>query len=505
MGNAVIVPNPDNTPREVTTGYQRQNENLAMGNAGYANIYLRDNSMAAGSVFELNGNLVKVMENTPVAGVDDIPSPGIERFVYVVASPDETEGSVSFYLIEGPTANGHGVEGWIAQWEPFKGGWYVKGTNDRVLLRCRIYLDGSGNRWLQGRYVMVGAFDINTIPPPIGGDEILTSTVKGNASVFSQAGWVRFELASGAGGGNSAGGNGTAGEDGSVGNSIVGGGAGGTGGGGQTADTNNIISGTFYHEGGVITAYVGGSGFAGGNGADGADGVDSATAGGWNGGGSGGGGGGGGGGGAGAGEESWITSGKQKFTAEKVTPGSGGCGGASGAGGGGSGGTGAGAGDNSASGGTGGYGTLEHIRRLYNSTALGATNVLNNANENIDIALPLGNGGNGLSTGNTGRGFGGIGGGATTQTNFLTGGSTDNPPSTATRRNGGIPGFGWGGAGAGGGGGGNGGNGGAASGTGNAGGNGGPGGGGGGGGAPGWFRPTGSPAAGYVSLFYLGV
>jgi len=101
MGNAVIVPNPDNEPREVTTGYQRQNENLAMGNAGYANIYLRDNSMAAGSVFELNGNLVKVMENTPVAGVDDIPSPGIERFVYVVASPDETEGSVSFYLIEG--------------------------------------------------------------------------------------------------------------------------------------------------------------------------------------------------------------------------------------------------------------------------------------------------------------------------------------------------------------------------------------------------------------------
>jgi len=471
MGNAVIVPNPDNEPREVTTGYQRQNENLAMGNAGYANVYLRENSMAAGSVFELNGNLVKVMENTPVAGVDDIPSPGIERFVYVVASPDETEGSVSFYLIEGPTAPQFGIEGWIAQWEPFKGGWYVKGTNDRVLLRCNIYPDGSGNRWLQGRYVMVGAFDINTIPPPIGGDEILTSTVKGQTSVFSQAGWVRFELASGAGGGVETG------ENGGMGGVPGTGGINGPGGGGQTADTYNIISGTFYHEGGTIIAYVGGSGFRGGNGSDGNVGSSGSGR-----------GGGGGGGGCGAGEESWIISGKQKYVAERVNPGGGGN---SGAGGTSSGGI---AGGNISS---GGNGTLEHIRRLYNSGALGIDTTLNNSNENIDLLLPFGNGENGSSNGNAGRGFGGIGGGATAQTNFLTGLNASLTSNHAfirnTRRRGGVPGFGWGGGGAGGG---QGGDAGFAVGIGGS---------GGGGGAPGWFRPTGSPAAGYVSLFYLGV
>ena len=478
MAIAVIVPNPDNVPGAVTTGYQRQNENLLMGNAGYANVFIfNGNTISEGSVFELNGNLCKVMEHAPIGGM---AAANINVMQYVVARPGSTNAAVTFDLIPGPNiAMGETLDTWQAHWDSLKGGWYIRNTNNRVLMQCFIRQGAGGQRELVIARAMVGGLALAPIPPNAGGTLIASRNTKGAQTVNCPPGWVRYEMASGAGGNVSAPGGGDAISTGiSAIDQFP-----GIGAGGQVASVSNQVTGTFYHPGGIIAISVGGNGFNGGRGAGGILGSGPLTA--------HPGSGGGGGGGAGAGEESTIASGDQKFSTERVNPGSGGEGGegrsvtTTGVGG--------------IPGGDGGGGIFENIRVLNNSTPIGGTAAIAEGS-NLDILLPLENGEDGGINGGTtsvGRGFGGRGNTSIpnqNQLNFITGAFVSPTTIGTMLINGGTPGNGWGGGGGGGGSA-------ASRPVGNT-----PpvGGGGGGGGAPGWLRPINSAAAGFINLFYLG-
>lgn len=82
---AIIMQNPDNIPSAVSTGYQLQNELLYAGNTGLCNVHFSDDytKIISGSVFELNGKLIKCTADETIAGIGSIASNSY-FFIYAI-------------------------------------------------------------------------------------------------------------------------------------------------------------------------------------------------------------------------------------------------------------------------------------------------------------------------------------------------------------------------------------------------------------------------------------
>ena len=267
--SALIIQNPDNVPGAVTTGYQLQNTVLFAAMTGFVNTAIDriNRRIRQGSVFELDGNIVRV---TADVGIGGTLFPNNINFVYAIPAGD---GIVNFQFSMTPPT-----------WNANKGGWYRGSTNERALMTA---VTDSANL-ITGAMTMSNELD-TIVPPNSGGVSVGTWNTRTRASIQLNRGWHRFVITSGLGGG-------TGGSN-----------SGNTGGGGSVPSISNSINGVFFHQGGVLIVHVGGNGFLGANGV------------GFSGGGAGGTGG-----GSGAGEESFIISGGMKFSTERVQPGNGG-------------------------------------------------------------------------------------------------------------------------------------------------------------------------------------
>jgi hypothetical protein len=349
-----ILPNPDNVPGAVSSGYQRQNINLLALQTGLDTTapYEDDGgtiiTIPAGGIVDINGSLFNLPETVtitkPIAGR-----------AYWIGVTDNGNGTASIALLTRP-----GV------WDPAKNGCYTSGS--RVL-----------------NFVSSG--DLYNVTETA----IFSKNVKGAWAKGLARGWYYADLKSGLGGGS--GGMGTNGADasGSSGGGATAGGAGGN------AVAYNSAQKIFFHPGGILKIKVGGngtSGTAGTSGGGGGDGGDSGS----NDGGGGGGGAGGGGGGAGAGEETSI---EGIVRAERVPPGAGGFGSIGGLGA-----AGSGTGYKGGSGGSGGMGLDGGRTGFFGTGSGGGTGVTGGGQQG-----GMGGGGNGSAGGNGGSGYGGGGGG----------------------------------------------------------------------------------------------
>jgi hypothetical protein len=284
--------NPDNVPREVTTGYQAQNTVLFASMTGYANINIAYNKISEGSVVEVNGVLFKCIEDE---SIDNLNSIAQNAIFYVYAMPI-TEDIISF------TASTQ-----VPVWSSTKAGYYSN-ENNRAILRA---VKGPNNT-ITGVVLMTN-ISSSQIYANTGGVLSYTKNVRAHDIVNFNQGWYRFRLASGAGGGD-----GARGADRNP--NVWSGGTGGAGGAGGVPSVVNYYDNVFYHQGGNLIIHIGGNGFNGSAGSVGGSGSTNGSA-------IGASAGGGGGGGAGAGEETYIISGANKYFVEKVNGGIGGTGG----------------------------------------------------------------------------------------------------------------------------------------------------------------------------------
>jgi hypothetical protein len=273
---AIIIENPTNVPEAVSTGYQRQNTLIFAGMVGYCNINMSNiGVISGGSVVEINGVLVKSYNDENVSGINLIPN-NTMFFIYLVPI-NETEfeyrASVDIPI-------------WINE----KGGYYYDGG--RAVIRTSKNSNGSIGEITKMTDVLYAA----TMPNE-GGTLIYSKNVRSLEHLYLTAGWYRYEMASGLGGGN--------------------GGAGQTrtGGSGGVPNKNITKSSVFWCPGCSVEIRVGGNGYNGTKGDD----TNSSSS--FNSGG------GGGGGGSGAGEESYISFLSTKFTTENTDSGRGGNGG----------------------------------------------------------------------------------------------------------------------------------------------------------------------------------
>jgi hypothetical protein len=241
-----LLPNPDNVPGAVSTGYQRQNTNIFAIQTGLDTTDPFDNGTAitipVGGLVEINGSIFKVIADVSLSK----PSPDSAYWVAVTANGTST---ASFSLVTRP-----GV------WNSSKQGYYL--TNGaRTLNWCSLgTLSGS-------------------LP-----SATYSKTTKGIATTSLPKGWYYFLVRSGNGGApGGAGGNAsdnTPGTGGAGGNAYV------------FYEKQKLV---FFDKQQNITIKIGGSGFNGGTGGKGNDRNPSKPA-----------GGGGGGGGSGCGEESSV-------------------------------------------------------------------------------------------------------------------------------------------------------------------------------------------------------
>jgi hypothetical protein len=250
------LPNPDNVPSAVTTGYQRQNTNMFAIQTGLDTTEPYDNgsgtiTIPAGGIIEANGVMFKIASNITVAKT-------VSTRAYWVEIIDNGNGTASVGLVERP-----GV------WNPAKQGCYR--TNNRRTLN----------------WVSLG--DISS--PPASGQEYSSPATKGDYRVNVSTGWKYATLASGNGAASPTNNGGDGSDGGGSGSNNIG----GAGGGGGTSTTPKTITTVFFNNNrNPIRIHIGAHGTKGGKGGKGGDGA------------TGGGAGGGGGGGAGAGEATRI-------------------------------------------------------------------------------------------------------------------------------------------------------------------------------------------------------
>ena len=267
-----FIRNPDNVPGSVVTGYQAQNTVLFASMTGMVNVAIDRGARTInqGSVFELNGNIVRVTEHESIAGA---LSPNAMHFVYAIPGdyPDGENVTFRFSSVR-PT------------WSETKGGWYRGDANERAIITA--ITDTNGN--IVGTNILTNELDV-IVPPNAGGVVAGTWSARTHVSAHLDRGWHRYVIRSGLGGGD--GGDGAS----------PGNGAGGV------ASVFTEIDGVFFHNGGSLMVHVGGNGF---DGSASPTAVDVETR--------------GGGGGGGAGEESYIISGSNVYSTERVNPGNGG-------------------------------------------------------------------------------------------------------------------------------------------------------------------------------------
>jgi hypothetical protein len=212
-----LLPNPDNIPGAVPSGYQRQNINLFSLQTGLDTTEPYDNGSVIttpeGGIIEVNGALFKLTNSFSVSK----PS---STTAYWIAVADNGDGTATISLTPRP-----GV------WNPAKKGSYLS----------------NGARTLN--WVSLGT------PSGSLGTAVFSQTVKGTWTTNLQKGWYYADLRSGLGNGPGENANGK---------------IGGSGGIASDYDTASII---FFHNG-KVKIKVGGSG---GNGGDGGTNTSSYT------------------------------------------------------------------------------------------------------------------------------------------------------------------------------------------------------------------------------------
>jgi hypothetical protein len=177
---ASVILNPTSIPEEVSTGYQAQNILIYASMVGFCNINMSTTGVISrGSIIEINGTLARSFANENVLGISSIPANSI-FFVYVVPI-SETE-------IEYQASSN------VPKWNTEKCGYYDNAN--RAVIRAS--KDTAGNV-----YGVMKMSDIlySDIPPNTGGSLVYSSNVRSHELITCDAGWYRYEMASGLGGG----------------------------------------------------------------------------------------------------------------------------------------------------------------------------------------------------------------------------------------------------------------------------------------------------------------
>jgi hypothetical protein len=207
------LPNPDNIPGAVSSGYQRQNTNLYAVQTGLDTCEPYDNgegviTVPAGGIVEYNGVMFRLNVDMSITK----PNPAM---AYWLAVTDNEDGFATLEPVTRPGA-----------WNPAKQGCYR----------------ADGRRTLN--WASLGALS-DLVEEPI-----FSKTVKGSEIIQLPHGWHWAELTSGAG-------NGAA--------------SGQTGG---TANETKTVNFHFLNQDGLLQVKVGGSGGKGGNGGNGGNGYN---------------------------------------------------------------------------------------------------------------------------------------------------------------------------------------------------------------------------------------
>jgi hypothetical protein len=202
-----LLPNPDNIPGAVSTGYQRQNTNLFAVQTGHDTLNPINNgssvTIQAGGLIEVNGSLFKVITNVTLSKS--------ANSISWVAVTDNGDGTASFSLSSS---------------------------------------QGTWNQAKQGYYLPNGArtskWDTSGVPSGSGGVLAYSKSTKGSELISLPEGKYRAVLRSGKGNGNASGAS------------------------GGVASSYHEITVYFYHDGNrQLQIRVGGNGFNGGNGGNG--------------------------------------------------------------------------------------------------------------------------------------------------------------------------------------------------------------------------------------------
>lgn len=158
--------NPDNVPGAVSTGYQAQNNMLALMMMGWDTVspYVDgpDVILPVGGVVDVNGTLFRI--------ISDISLPYAASTVKWIAVTDDGEETASISLVDSP-----------GEWMPNKNGFYKDGA--------RILNTVLGNE---------------NVTPENTGTLLHNFTTRGEGTVSLAPGWYYVDMVSGKGGGNGA-------------------------------------------------------------------------------------------------------------------------------------------------------------------------------------------------------------------------------------------------------------------------------------------------------------
>ena len=217
-----LMPNPDNVPGAVTTGYQRQNTNMFAIKTGLDTTAPFDDgtgvTIPLGGVVETNGAMYRIVNEITLT------KPNASAAYWVAVVPGEDGSTATFELRARPGA-----------WDSARNGCYLP----------------DGRRTLD--WVSLG--EVSSLGA--GNDAVVfEQNIKGKWTANLKKGWYGTRLASGLGGGN--GGNGA---DGVAGNIAS------PGGGGGVPQIATVLLKAFFHDGKeIVNIKIGGNG---GNGGDG--------------------------------------------------------------------------------------------------------------------------------------------------------------------------------------------------------------------------------------------
>jgi hypothetical protein len=167
MADLVLLPNPDNIPGAVSSGYQRQNTNFLALQTGLDTIQLYDSGTSvkiyAGGIIEINGSIFKITNDVTITYT---PS----GFFFFIAVKDNGNGTASFSFVNSP-----GI------YYPDK----------------KSYYQSDGRRTIK--------FAASSGLAAVGSSvEIIYETTKGLFTRYLEPGWYYLQMNSGSGNGNGA-------------------------------------------------------------------------------------------------------------------------------------------------------------------------------------------------------------------------------------------------------------------------------------------------------------
>jgi hypothetical protein len=187
------LPNPDNAPVGVVSGYQAQNNLINAHKTGHINIGLINiNTNLApqimnGSIFEFNGGLYRCRNDETIT----IGDPTVNKVIYIYAVAefdDIKKQNIANFMYSTVTPT----------WNPAKGGWY--NGNDRALVKFFYTGDQYNGKVILDSCNAMQEINTEQAIPTTGGQQVITGIVNQVKSVTLQARAYRFEIKAGKGG-----------------------------------------------------------------------------------------------------------------------------------------------------------------------------------------------------------------------------------------------------------------------------------------------------------------